>query len=178
MRLLRTSLLRSSKCGVATCRLHDDNCVFSLGPVDASTVAKVIKEVSEEDKRRQKYIEARPSIDTIVNLHDFEVRNLLSCTMSRAHNPRRTWPATSSRRRHGYVIVLRLDNTSRPTSLDRHITLPHLTTKSLCVRTAWHINGEPIPQWCTARGLSFGYSTAFGSARESFGMSPKSTGRR
>lgn len=29
--------------------------------------------VTEEEKQRQKYVEARPSLDTIINLHDFEV---------------------------------------------------------------------------------------------------------
>ncbi|EPT00384.1 hypothetical protein FOMPIDRAFT_1023784 [Fomitopsis schrenkii] len=43
-----------------------------LGVVDASTVAKVVKVVTEEEKQRQKYVEARPSLDTIINLHDFE----------------------------------------------------------------------------------------------------------
>ena len=45
-----------------------------MGVVDASTVAKVVKVVTEEEKQRQKYIEARPPLDTIINLHDFEVR--------------------------------------------------------------------------------------------------------
>ncbi|TFY57598.1 hypothetical protein EVJ58_g6927 [Rhodofomes roseus] len=43
-----------------------------LGVIDASTVAKVVKEVTAEEKQRQKYMEARPSLDTIINLHDFE----------------------------------------------------------------------------------------------------------
>lgn len=50
----------------------------SLGVVDASTVAKVVKEVTAEEKERQKFVEARPSLDTIINLHDFEVRRLRS----------------------------------------------------------------------------------------------------
>ncbi|KAM5543006.1 hypothetical protein V8D89_003390 [Ganoderma adspersum] len=43
-----------------------------LGPIDASTVTKVIKEVTPEEKRRLALMEARPPIDTIFNLHDFE----------------------------------------------------------------------------------------------------------
>ena len=36
-------------------------------------MAKVVKEVSEEEKRRQALMEARPSLDSIINMHDFEV---------------------------------------------------------------------------------------------------------
>ena len=43
-----------------------------MGVVDASTVAKVVKEVTEEEKRRLALLEARPPIDSIINLHDFE----------------------------------------------------------------------------------------------------------
>lgn len=45
----------------------------SLGPVDASTVIKVVKEVTEEEKRRKVLMDARPTLDNIINLHDFEV---------------------------------------------------------------------------------------------------------
>lgn len=45
----------------------------SLGVVDPNTVVKVIKEVTAEEKIRQELIVARPSLDEIVNLHDFEV---------------------------------------------------------------------------------------------------------
>jgi L-lactate dehydrogenase (cytochrome) len=43
-----------------------------IGDVDISTVVKVIKEVTEEDKRRQALMDARPPLDEILNLHDFE----------------------------------------------------------------------------------------------------------
>ncbi|KAI1791208.1 glyoxylate dehydrogenase [Ganoderma leucocontextum] len=43
-----------------------------LGPIDANTVAKVVKEVTPEEKRRLALMEARPPIDSIFNLHDFE----------------------------------------------------------------------------------------------------------
>lgn len=46
--------------------------VHSLGAIDASTVAKVVKEVTEEEKRRQALLDARPPLDNIINLHDFE----------------------------------------------------------------------------------------------------------
>lgn len=37
-------------------------------------MVKVVKEVTAEERRRQELMEARPSLDEIVNLHDFEVR--------------------------------------------------------------------------------------------------------
>ncbi|RDX49317.1 glyoxylate dehydrogenase [Polyporus arcularius HHB13444] len=43
-----------------------------LGVIDASTVAKVVKEVTEEEKHRQALLDARPPLDNIINLHDFE----------------------------------------------------------------------------------------------------------
>ncbi|KAI0688164.1 glyoxylate dehydrogenase [Cerioporus squamosus] len=43
-----------------------------LGVIDASTVAKVIKEVTEEEKHRQALLDARPPLDNVINLHDFE----------------------------------------------------------------------------------------------------------
>ena len=51
--------------------------LHSIGPIDPNTVAKVIKEVTEEDKRRQALMDARPPLDEILNLHDFEVSSLL-----------------------------------------------------------------------------------------------------
>jgi hypothetical protein len=50
-----------------SCNLH------SLGVVDPNTVVKVVKEVTPEEKMRQEMMLARPSLDEIVNLHDFEV---------------------------------------------------------------------------------------------------------
>ncbi|KIM40332.1 hypothetical protein M413DRAFT_28816 [Hebeloma cylindrosporum] len=43
-----------------------------IGAVDPNTVVKIIKEVTEEDKRRQVLMDARPPLDEILNLHDFE----------------------------------------------------------------------------------------------------------
>ena len=51
--------------------------VCSLGAVDPNTVIKVVKEVTAEEKKRQELIAARPSLDEIVNLHDFEVSTWL-----------------------------------------------------------------------------------------------------
>ena len=53
------------------CFIHTSK-PFSLGPIDASTVEKVVKEVTPEEKRRLALMDARPPIDTIFNLHDFE----------------------------------------------------------------------------------------------------------
>ena len=47
--------------------------VFSLGAIDASTVAKVIKQETEEEKQRKALIAARPPLDNVLNMHDFEV---------------------------------------------------------------------------------------------------------
>jgi L-lactate dehydrogenase (cytochrome) len=44
-----------------------------LGEIDPSTITKVVKEVTEEDRRREAVMAARPSLEEIVNLHDFEV---------------------------------------------------------------------------------------------------------
>lgn len=43
-----------------------------LGAVDPATIVKVVKEVTEEDRRRETALAARPSLDEILNLHDFE----------------------------------------------------------------------------------------------------------
>ncbi|KAJ3513976.1 hypothetical protein NLJ89_g2631 [Agrocybe chaxingu] len=43
-----------------------------IGSVDPNTVVKVVKEITEEDKRRQALMDARPPLDEILNLHDFE----------------------------------------------------------------------------------------------------------
>ncbi|KAJ3923381.1 glyoxylate dehydrogenase [Lentinula edodes] len=43
-----------------------------LGDVDPSTVTKVVKVISEAEKKRQALIAKRPPLDEILNLHDFE----------------------------------------------------------------------------------------------------------
>uniref|UniRef100_A0A0W0GCF0 L-lactate dehydrogenase (cytochrome) n=1 Tax=Moniliophthora roreri TaxID=221103 RepID=A0A0W0GCF0_MONRR len=43
-----------------------------IGAIDPSTVKKVVKEVSETEKKRQALLAARPPLDEILNLHDFE----------------------------------------------------------------------------------------------------------
>ncbi|KAF5354998.1 hypothetical protein D9756_005488 [Leucocoprinus leucothites] len=43
-----------------------------IGAVDPNTVVKVVKQVTEEDRRRQAMLDARPPIDEMLNLHDFE----------------------------------------------------------------------------------------------------------
>ena len=51
----------------------DSDVFFSLGAIDASTVAKVIKQETEEEKQRKALIAARPPLDNVLNMHDFEV---------------------------------------------------------------------------------------------------------
>ncbi|KIK22694.1 hypothetical protein PISMIDRAFT_679885 [Pisolithus microcarpus 441] len=60
-----------------------------LGPVDPKTVVKVEKVLSEEEKKRQELVAARPSIDEIVNLHDFEA-------VAKAILPPKAWAYYSS----------------------------------------------------------------------------------
>lgn len=45
----------------------------SIGSIDPNTVVKVVKQITEEDKRRQALMDSRPPLDEILNLHDFEV---------------------------------------------------------------------------------------------------------
>ena len=61
----------------------------SLGVIDASTVAKVIKEVTEEEKARQAAWEARPPLENILNMHDFEV-------VAKAVIPEKAWVGQTS----------------------------------------------------------------------------------
>lgn len=44
-----------------------------LGAIDITTVAKVVKEVTDEEKHRQALLDARPPLDNVINLHDFEI---------------------------------------------------------------------------------------------------------
>ncbi|KAI5982494.1 glyoxylate dehydrogenase [Pisolithus albus] len=60
-----------------------------LGPVDPKTVVKVDKVLSEEEKKRQALVAARPPIDEIVNLHDFEA-------VAKAILPPKAWAYYSS----------------------------------------------------------------------------------
>ncbi|KAI0059917.1 glyoxylate dehydrogenase [Artomyces pyxidatus] len=43
-----------------------------LGTVDPNTIVQVVKEVTEADLRRKMLMEARPPLEEILNLHDFE----------------------------------------------------------------------------------------------------------
>jgi len=45
----------------------------SLGSVDLSTVEKTEVKVTDGEKVRQQRMDARPPLDGILNLHDFEV---------------------------------------------------------------------------------------------------------
>ena len=71
-----TSRLANSKdryCLLLSLNTHW-NSSASLGVIDASTVLKVVKEVTAEEKQRQLALAARPPVENILNLHDFEVR--------------------------------------------------------------------------------------------------------
>lgn len=43
-----------------------------LGPVEKSSVKKVVKEVTEEERALETRMQARPPLSEILNLHDFE----------------------------------------------------------------------------------------------------------
>ncbi|KAI0079840.1 glyoxylate dehydrogenase [Panus rudis PR-1116 ss-1] len=60
-----------------------------LGVIDASTIVQTVKEVTEEEKRRQALLEARPPLDNILNMHDFEV-------VAKAVLPDKAWAYYSS----------------------------------------------------------------------------------
>ncbi|KAJ8520449.1 hypothetical protein ONZ45_g2736 [Pleurotus djamor] len=60
-----------------------------IGSIDPNTVVKVVKEVTEEDKRRQALLDARPPLDEIINLHDFEA-------LAKAILPAKAWAYYSS----------------------------------------------------------------------------------
>ena len=58
--------------------------MISLGDIDASTVAAVVKEVTEEEKRRQAALAARPPVENVLNLHEFEI-------IAKAVIPEKSW---------------------------------------------------------------------------------------
>ncbi|KAF7792747.1 hypothetical protein EIP86_003845 [Pleurotus ostreatoroseus] len=60
-----------------------------LGVIDASTIAKVVKEVTEEEKKRQLAVAARPPLENVLNLHDFEI-------IAKAVIPEKAWAYYSS----------------------------------------------------------------------------------
>lgn len=53
--------------------------MLSLGPVEPDTVEKVEIIITDEEKARQERISLRPSLDEVLNLHDFEVSLSLPC---------------------------------------------------------------------------------------------------
>lgn len=56
---------------------HLSAALSSIGAIDPKTVVKG-KVVTADDIRRQELLAARPSLDEIVNLHDFEARSAVS----------------------------------------------------------------------------------------------------
>ena len=86
--LARTQLRRTTRYtprmpSQTTCRLISStffvqnqgygSIIYSLGPVEPDTVEKVEVVVTDEEKARLERVSARPSLDEILNLHDFEV---------------------------------------------------------------------------------------------------------
>ncbi|KAI8973956.1 FMN-dependent dehydrogenase-domain-containing protein [Trametes punicea] len=61
----------------------------TLGIIDASTVVKVTKKVTEEEKRRQALLAARPPLDNVLNMHDFE-------SVAKTVLPEKAWAYYSS----------------------------------------------------------------------------------
>ena len=97
----------------------------SLGAIDASTVEKVLKIVtSDAEKGRLARVEARPHLSEILNLHDFEVRNV---------NFNGAGHAKSS-----CVKYRRSQNKLWSRKLGRTTRQPR-TTKSRIAKTIWHI---------------------------------------
>lgn len=47
--------------------------LHSLGPVDPETVEKVEVKITDAEKARLQRVAARPPLEEILNLHDFEV---------------------------------------------------------------------------------------------------------
>lgn len=78
-----TCPLKSSTCIVTVLSSDADGC-DSLGVIDASTVAKVVKEVTDEQKARQAAWEARPPLENVLNMHDFEI-------IAKAVIPEKAW---------------------------------------------------------------------------------------
>ncbi|KXN87469.1 Cytochrome b2, mitochondrial [Leucoagaricus sp. SymC.cos] len=60
-----------------------------IGTVDPNTIVKAVKQATEEDRRRQAMLGARPPIDEIMNLHDFEA-------VAKAVLPAKAWAYYSS----------------------------------------------------------------------------------
>lgn len=59
---------------------------LSIGSIDPNAVVKIVKEVTEEDRRRQALMDARPPLDEILNLHDFEVTLTWRMTIRTGHD--------------------------------------------------------------------------------------------
>ncbi len=101
-----------------------------LGLIDQSTVVKVVKEVTEEDRKRQALFDARPPLDTVLNMHDFE-------TVARTVLPEKAWVRSS---------IFVVDDPKAGffwahVNMTRHTTRRRPTMRSPSARTVWHTNG-------------------------------------
>ena len=106
----------------------DSDVFFSLGAIDASTVAKVIKQETEEEKQRKALIAARPPLDNVLNMHDFEV-------VAKTVLPDKAWVRSQ-------IFFYVCDGATYPKALPRLTTPRHPMMKLLFGRTAWHTRGK------------------------------------
>lgn len=137
----------------------------SLGLIDQSTLVKAVKELTEEDRRRQALLDARPPLDTVLNMHDFEtvarkvlpekawVRVLASCT---------GWRVARVGEAHDGVPGVLLVRVGRR---------DHPPREPDGISTVRH----PLP---SRKTITDGRGAGFGSVPASFVMSPRSTGPR
>lgn len=83
------------------------NLGYSLGDVEPDTVEKVVITITDEEKARRERMSARPDLDQILNLHDFEVTHMATFAnkYAQAHNvqaiarqvmPEKAWAYYSS----------------------------------------------------------------------------------
>ena len=90
-------------------------------------------ELSEEEKARQAALAARPPLENMLNMHDFEV-------IAKAVIPEKAWVCTCGLSEQALAHVL-----------SRHTTLPHPTTRSPSGRTELHSSGTGEAQYLCLR---------------------------
>ena len=59
--------------------------IQSLGPFEPDTAETVVVSITDEEKARQDRMSRRPSLDEILNLHDFEVNLNINFLASSYH---------------------------------------------------------------------------------------------
>lgn len=109
--------------------------------------------MTEEDRRRQALLDARPPLDTVLNMHDFE-------TVARTVLPEKAWVRVA-------MSLVHDPGSGAPkltSTMTRHTTRQHRTMRSPSARTAWHTNGTLHPAQtltCTAVALTKDYRVWF-----------------